>query len=179
MTLLAYSLRRALGALLVFLLVVWLSMLAVAHMAVNVRHPGRDVDLSAWKQWRTQPETWTAAMLELAGAVGVVCVLVILWKLRPKVPFSVLVATGGVLLAFGLASIGVALANQDYRRLGGSVHCERACIPPAIHENLERRYNRGIDPTPWWIAGSISTALGVTVVGAAVTTRRSRSTPQG
>jgi hypothetical protein len=180
-TLLAYSLRRAWGSLLVFLVVVWLTMLAVGHIPVNVRHPGRNVDLSLWEQWRTQPQAWTPAVFEVAVTASAIGALVIVWRIRPGIAFNALLATGGVLVGFGLASFGVALANQDYRRLQlqDRTKCERACIPPAIEQNLARWYNRGIDPTPWWLAGGISTGLGLTAIGAAVATRRKRPAPKG
>lgn len=180
MTLLAYSLRRTWGALLVLLVVVWLTMLAVGRIPVDIRHPSRNVDLSLWEQWRTQPQTWAPAALQVAAAVGVVCGCVTVWKLRAKMPFYVLVATGTVLLAFGIASFGVALANHDYRRIGWfDSRCERWCVPTAIQEHWERQLNRGINPVPWGIAGGVSTAFGLTLAGGAVATRRSRASREG
>ena len=64
---------------------------------------------------------------------------------------------------------GVTLANQDYRRL--NVKCPpqaHGCVPPAIVEGIARQYNRGINPAPWWIAGGVSTGLGMLLLAGAV-----------
>jgi hypothetical protein len=80
-------------------------------------------------------------------------------------------ATGALLLAFGAAAFGVALANRDYRRLEQS---PRSGVPTAIQESLARRFNRGIDPTPWWAAGTASAAVSVIVLGAGLLAKRRR-----
>jgi hypothetical protein len=174
MSLLAYSLRRAWGSLLVFLVVVWLLMLGVAHVGPIPFHPLETSGPLSELPWnRLQPglaQSWNLAAVEVGVGVLVLAGLVGLWKLRPKTrSLWVLFATGSVLLAFGLASFGVALANQDYRRIHWfDAQCERWCVPTAIQEHWERTLNRGIDPTPWWIAGGISTGLGVILVAGSV-----------
>jgi hypothetical protein len=110
------------------------------------------------------------AFFAVLAAVG-------LWRLRPRMQkFWVQLATGTLLLAFGLASFGVALANQDYRRL--NTECppvSRSCIPPDIARSMARQFNRGTNPTPWWIAGSFSTCLGLIVIGSSLVVRRRAS----
>ena len=172
---LAYSLRRAWGSLLVFLIVVWLLMLGVAHVGPVPFHPFESSGPLSDSPWnRLQPglaHTWNLAALEVGIAVLVVLGVLGLWRLTPKAHgFWVLVATGGVLLAFGLSSFGVAIANHDYGRLSHPKNCLR-CVPTAIQENLDRRFNRGIDPMPWWIAGGISTGLGVVLLVGSVRAR--------
>lgn len=154
-------------------------MLGVGHIPVSIRHPPPNEDFSVWRQWLTQAQIWNEATLELGVAALAVLGFVALCKLRPNTPAPrALFATGTVLLVFGLGSLGVALANQDYRRLEFPKNCQH-CIPTAIQQNLERKFNRGIDPAPWWIAGSISTALGVTVLGASVAASHTRPAAQG
>ena len=173
MSLLAYSLRRAWGALLVALIVIWLIQLGVYHIALPPLR-GIEVFPDGVEAWiRAQPALaaeWTTAALEVGIAAVVALGLVGLWKLRPNTPrLWALFATGTVLLAFGLASFGVALANQDYRRL--NVKCPpqaHGCVPPAIVEGIARQYNRGINPAPWWIAGGVSTGLGMLLLAGAV-----------
>jgi hypothetical protein len=179
LTLLAYSLRRAWGSLLVFLGVIWLLQFGVAHLigASSGWKPGDTAPPSIVDrlvQFSRVAHEWDLAALEFGIAVLVVLGVIGLWRFAPKIhSFWVLVATGSVLLSFGLASFGVALANQDYRRLQlqDPATCERACIPPAIERGIARQYNRGIDPTPWWIAGGISTALGVVMLAGSITAR--------
>lgn len=90
--------------------------------------------------------------------------------------FWVLLGTGTMLLAFGLVAFGVALANQDDRHL--DTECppqSRSCVPPDIARSMARRFDRGINPAPWWIAGGISTCVGLLFIGSAVTMKRRAS----
>lgn len=81
------------------------------------------------------------------------------------------IVVGTILVTLGFASLGYAFANRDYRRLGTPDPTARGGIPPAIQQNLERRFNRGSsDPTPWWIAGGV--LLGLSVAPYAVAVRR-------
>lgn len=176
MSLLAYSLRRAWGSLLVFLAVIWLLQFGVYHITLP---PLRGIAIfpdgvEAWI--RAQPalaHEWDIAALEVGIAVLVVLGVIGLWRLAPRIHrFWVLVATGSVLLGFGLASFGVALANQDYRRLNTECPPQaHGCVPPAIVESIARQYNRGINPTPSWIAGGISAGLGVVLLVRSVRAR--------
>jgi hypothetical protein len=114
---------------------------------------------------------WDIAALEVGIAVLVVLAVVALWRLTPKTHrFRALFVTGGVLLAFGLASFGVALANDDYRRLSHPADCLR-CVPTAIQEHWDRKVNRDINPMPWWIAGGILTGLGAVLLVGSVRAR--------
>ena len=86
MSLLAYSLRRAFGALLVFLVVVWLLMFATAHLTGN------------WKAGDTAPPSlvehllllarlpheWNTAALEVGVGVVVLLGLGAAWRQRER-----------------------------------------------------------------------------------------------
>jgi hypothetical protein len=175
MSLLAYSVRRAVGALFVLLIVIWLIQFGVYHALsppVNRSFPVPDYFL----QFQDLVHQWNVAVLEVGVAAIVLLALAAAWRWAPNGgsrAFWTLVAAASVLLAFGLASFGVALANQDYRRL--KTECPpqaHSCIPPVIARSMARQFDRGINPTPWWVAGSISTGVGLLLIGSSVTVRR-------
>jgi predicted cobalt transporter CbtA len=87
MSLLAYSLRRAAGALLVFLVVIWLIMLGIYHITLP---PLRGITIfpdgvEAWI--RAQPALaaeWTIAALEVGVAAFIVLGLGAAWRFRRR-----------------------------------------------------------------------------------------------
>jgi hypothetical protein len=183
MSLLAYSLRRAAGSLVILLIVIWLLFFAVAHVGPDSYHPverGLGPPLNELPWSRFQPavaQTWNIAAIEVGVAAAFLLGLTAVWRVGPKLRrLWPAVGIGVVLLALAIASFGVALANQDYRRL--NTECppvSRGCIPPDIARSMARQFNRGIDPTPWWIDGEIAAGAGVILLGAALAGRRSRS----
>jgi hypothetical protein len=75
-SLLAYSARRAAGALLVFLVVIWLLLFGVAHIGVSVRDPLEGpIPFFVYYFSQFQPElahSWEWAAVEVAGGLLIV-----------------------------------------------------------------------------------------------------------
>jgi hypothetical protein len=153
-------------------------MFAIAHVGTVPYHPVERGPLFELP-WNTlQPAlayTWNIGAIEVALALAAVLGVTAVWRTGPKLRrVWPAVAAGGVLLAFGLASFGVAFANHDYRRIHQPTDCLR-CVPTSIQENLARKFNRGINPTLWWIGGELAAGAGVIFLGAAVAARRART----
>jgi hypothetical protein len=86
MTLLAYAVRRATGALLVLLVVIWLIQLGVYHITVPPFHPVERLPGAFYTWAAAQPAVaydWNIAALEVGG-LAVVLGLGAAWRLRKR-----------------------------------------------------------------------------------------------
>jgi hypothetical protein len=85
-SLLAYSVRRAFGALLVFLVIVWLLMFATGHLTSNWK-PGDTAPAFLGERLlllARLPHEWNIAALEVGIGVVVLLGLGAAWRLRER-----------------------------------------------------------------------------------------------
>jgi hypothetical protein len=90
MSLLAYSVRRTVGALLVLFVVIWLIQFGVYHISEPPTYIGRGGVVTPWPDWlfpwfRLQPalaNEWDTAALEVGAGVVVLLGLAGVWRLR-------------------------------------------------------------------------------------------------
>ena len=85
MSLLAYSARRAVGALLVFLVVIWFIQFGVYHtIPLSPRHSQLDVVPDYYLQFQRLVHGWNVAALEVGIGVLVLLGLGALWRVRKR-----------------------------------------------------------------------------------------------